>query len=50
MPSARLFPRRTLENALRVPQALKQHNAGNPWATEEVARALNLGRNSGNFF
>lgn len=50
MPSPRLFPRRTLENALRVPQAIKQHNAGNPWGTEEVARALNLGRNSGNFF
>ncbi|MDQ3915774.1 MAG: hypothetical protein M3285_14160 [Actinomycetota bacterium] len=50
MPVERLFPRRTLENALRVPQAIKQHNAGNPWSTEEVARALDLGPKSGNFF
>lgn len=50
MPAARLFPRRTLENALRVPEALKQHNAGNSWPSEEVATALDLGPSSGNFF
>ena len=35
---------------MRVPLAIKQHNAGNPWKSEEVAKALNLGSNSGNFW
>lgn len=46
----RPFPRRTLEQALRVPRALRDHNGGNPWAPSEVANALNLGPSSGNFF
>ncbi|MEY2425828.1 MAG: hypothetical protein QOI61_1400 [Actinomycetota bacterium] len=50
MAAQRLFPRRTLENALRVPQAIKQYNAGNPWKSEEVAKAMNLGPGSGNFW
>ncbi len=50
MAAQRQFPRRTLEQALRVPQALKEHNAGNPWKSEEVAKALNLGPGTGNFF
>lgn len=50
MATARQFPRRPLDNAMRVPLALKQHNAGNPWKSEEVAKALNLGPNSGNFW
>jgi hypothetical protein len=50
MATPRIFPRRTLENALRVPQALKQYNAGNAWKSEEVAKALNLGAGSANFF
>ena len=33
-----------------MPQALKQYNNGNPWSTEEVAKALKLGPKSGNFF
>src|ERR1700736_1499941 len=44
------FPRRTLENALRVPEALKEKNGGNPWPPEQVADALGLGAKSGNFF
>jgi hypothetical protein len=50
MPSQRPFPRRTLENALRVPRALKEYNGGNPWPSDEVADALDLGRRSANFF
>jgi len=46
----RHYPRRTLENAARVPLVIKQHNNGNPWPSEEVAKALNLGPKSGNFF
>lgn len=35
-----LFPRTTLEQALKVPMALKEHNGGNPWETEEVRKAV----------
>jgi hypothetical protein len=46
----RPYPRRTLEQALRVPQALRDHNGGQPWDSAEVAKALNLGAKSGNFW
>jgi hypothetical protein len=46
----RPFPRRTLEQALRVPQALREHNGGQPWPSEEVAKSLSLGPKSGNFW
>ncbi len=45
----RPFPRRTLEQALRVPKALRDHNGGQAWSPPEVANALNLGAKSGNF-
>jgi hypothetical protein len=35
-----LFPRATLEQALKVPMALKEHNGGNPWETDEVRKAV----------
>jgi hypothetical protein len=47
---ARPFPRRTLEQALRIPRALRDHNGGQPWAAGEVAKALDIGLKSGNFF
>jgi hypothetical protein len=34
------FPRATLEKALQIPLAIKQHNGGNPWDTEEVRKAV----------
>lgn len=46
----RPYPRKTLEQALRVPRALKDHNGGNPWATVEVSKALNIGARTGNFW
>jgi nucleoside 2-deoxyribosyltransferase len=46
----RPYPRRTLEQALRVAEALKEHNAGNEWTPDQVAAALQLGSRSGNFF
>src|SRR4051794_24462742 len=46
----RPYPRRTLEQALRVPKALRDQNGGQPWETEEVAKALGIGRKGGNFF
>jgi hypothetical protein len=46
----RTFPRKTLEQALRVPRAIKEHNGGNPWPPDQVADALGVGRKGGNFF
>lgn len=46
----RPFPRRTLEQALRVPRTLRDKNGGQPWDAAEVAKALNLGPKSANFF
>lgn len=46
----RPYPRRTLDQALRVPKALRDHNGGQPWPAGQVAKALNLGAKSGNFF
>jgi hypothetical protein len=40
------FPRATLEKALQVPLAIKEHNGGNPWDTEEVRKAV--GASAGN--
>src|SRR5256885_2213816 len=37
------YPRRSLEQALRVPGALRDHNGGQPWRVSEVANALGLG-------
>lgn len=46
----RPYPRRTLEQALRVPRTLRDKNGGQPWTSGEVAKALNLGPKSSNFF
>ncbi|WP_217639481.1 MULTISPECIES: hypothetical protein [unclassified Curtobacterium] len=47
----RPFPRRTLEQALRVPKAIKEKNGGQPWAPSEVSGALGMGTGrSSNFF
>jgi hypothetical protein len=46
----RPFPNRTLEQALRIPRALKQFNAGNEWDPKEVAAALGIGPGSGNYY
>jgi hypothetical protein len=47
---SRPFPRRTLEQALRVPRAIRDHNGGQPWAASEVAAALGVGAKTGNAF
>lgn len=46
----RPYPRRALEQALRIPRAIRDHNGGKPWPAAEVAKALNIGAKSGNFF
>lgn len=44
------FPRKTLEQAIRVPEAIQRHNAGNPWPPDQIASALGVGPKGGNFF
>lgn len=49
--SARPYPARTLEEALKIPQAIREKNNGNPWATEDVAQAaLGVTRKNNKFF
>lgn len=50
MPTQRPFPGKTLEQALRVPQALKEKNGGNPWPPDQIASALGIGAKGGNFY
>jgi hypothetical protein len=45
-----LFPRATLENALKVPSVLKEHNGGNPWETEEVRTAVGVAAGNSWFY
>lgn len=47
---SRPFPRRTLEQALRVPRALRDNNGGQPWAAAELAAGLGVGAKTGNAF
>lgn len=46
----RPYPRVTLENSIRVSNAIKDKNAGNPWPPEEIARALGVGAKTGPFY
>lgn len=46
----RPFPRRTLEQALRVASALRDKNGGQPWASAEVAAALGIGAKTGSTY
>jgi hypothetical protein len=43
------FPRATLEEALKIPYALKEKNGGNPWEPEEVRKAIG-GRGGNAYF
>lgn len=46
----RTFPIQTLEQALIIPQKIKELNGGNPWATSEVASACGKSRKTNSFF
>src|ERR1700733_324726 len=47
---SRLFPQNTLEEALKVPLAIKEKNGGEPFASEEVAKACSMGLKTSAFF
>lgn len=46
----RPYPRVTLEEALRIPNALKEKNGGNPWPPRDVASAVGLSHKNSEFF
>ena len=46
----RPFPRVPLVNAIRIPLVIKEHNAGNPWSPEEIAKAVGNVVTGGNFY
>jgi hypothetical protein len=47
-PVTRPFPRRPLEEALRVPRAIRDGNAGKPWGADQVALAFKIAAKSSN--
>ncbi len=49
-PVRRPYPRVTLEEALRIPAALKEKNGGNPWPPSDVANAVGLSYKNTDFF
>jgi hypothetical protein len=44
------FPRTTLEEALKIPYAIKDHNGGNPWEPEEIRKAIGAGTGGNAYF
>jgi len=46
----RPYPRATLEEALRIPFALKDKNGGNAWPPSDLARAVGLSHKNPDFF
>ena len=46
----RPYPRVTLEEALKIPLALKEKNGGNAWPPNDVANATNLSPKNPDFF
>ena len=49
--ASRPYPNRTLEEALVVPQAIREGNNGHPWATEDVAQAsMGIAKSNNRFY
>lgn len=44
------FPRTTLEQALQIAYAIKEHNGGNPWEPEEIRKAIGAGTGGNSYF
>jgi hypothetical protein len=44
------FPRATLEQALKIPIAIKELNGGNPWESEEIRKAIGAGTGGNAYF
>lgn len=46
----RSFPAVSIEEALRIPQAIRSKNNGHPWDSDLVAKACDMTRNTNKFF
>lgn len=44
------FPRSTLEAALKIPYAIKEHNGGNAWPPEEIRKSIGAGTGGNAYF
>jgi hypothetical protein len=44
------FPRTTLEEALKIAYAIKEHNGGNPWEPDEIRKAIGAGTGGNAYF
>jgi hypothetical protein len=44
------FPRAPLEEALKIPYAIKEHNGGNPWEPDEIRQAVGAGTGGNAWF
>ncbi len=44
------FPRAALQKALLIPLAIKEHNGGNPWDTDEVRKAVGASSGGNSWF
>ena len=44
------FPRTTLEEAVKIAYAIKDHNGGNPWEPDEIRKAIGAGTGGNAFF
>ena len=49
-PPERPFPRETLEEAIKIPLALRHKNGGNPWDPTSVATAVSYGKGNSFFY
>jgi hypothetical protein len=47
---SRSYPRRSLEDALRIPEAIKEKNGGQPWIPTEVASAVGMGMSTAFYY
>src|ERR1700689_3655605 len=45
---ARSYPGKTLEDCVKIVEAIKTQNAGNPWPPDEVAKAIKIKSRSSN--
>src|SRR5437016_2683206 len=46
----RAFPQFTIEESRKIADAIKQFNAGNPWAPKEIAAVLKMGMTNKFFY
>lgn len=46
----RCFPQHSIEEALTVAQTIAKNNAGNPWGCDQIAKSLEIGAKSTNFY